>query len=215
MVFFNLHTHNFTNQEGVLELVNQYPQEFDGSKQNYSIGIHPWYIVEGRIDDDLAIIESKLTDENCLAIGECGLDKRIEIPMALQQMVFEKQLALAEKHQKPVVIHCVAAFQEIIAIKKKLNTTVPMIIHGFSKNIEVANELIKNGFYLSFGKYLFLNKELELVFSAIPNNRLFLETDSSELDIKVIYELAAKYRNIEVEEMKAIINSNFSTVFKH
>ena len=121
MKFFNLHTHQSSNQLDVLELVNQYPQEFDASIPSYSIGIHPWYIVEDRIDEDLEIIESKLIDEKCLAVGECGLDKRIEIPMALQQMVFEKQLALAEKYKKPVVIHCVAAFQEVIAIKKKKN----------------------------------------------------------------------------------------------
>jgi len=128
-------------------------------------------------------------------------------------MVFEKQLALAEKYQKPVIIHCVAAFQEIIAIKNKLKITVPLIIHGFSKNIEVGNHLVKNGFYLSFGKYLILNKELELVFNSIPNDRLFLETDTIEQDIRAVYELAAKYKNIEVDEMKAIINANFNTVF--
>jgi TatD DNase family protein len=118
MIFLNLHTHKYTNQDNVIEIVNQYPQEFDETIPNYSIGIHPWYIVEDRIDIDLQIIESKLKNESCIAIGECGLDKRIEIPMALQQMVFEKQLALAEIYQKPVIIHCVGAFQEIIAIKK-------------------------------------------------------------------------------------------------
>ncbi len=212
MNYYNLHTHHFTNQEDVLEIVNQYPHVFDDSLPNYSIGIHPWYIVEDRIDSDLQIIESKLQSINCVAIGECGLDKRIETPMALQQMVFEKQLALAEKYQKPVIIHCVAAFQEIIAIKNKLNITVPMIIHGFSKNIEVANELIKNGFYLSFGKYLLLNSELELVFNSVPNERLFLETDTIEEDIKAVYELAAKYKNIKLAEMQSIIENNYNTV---
>ena len=212
MNYYNLHTHHFTNQEDVLEIVNQYPHVFDDSLPNYSIGIHPWYIVEDRIDSDLQIIESKLQSINCVAIGECGLDKRIETPMALQQMVFEKQLALAEKYQKPVIIHCVAAFQEIIAIKNKLKITVPMIIHGFSKNIEVANELIKNGFYLSFGKYLLLNSELELVFNSVPNERLFLETDTIEEDIKAVYELAAKYKNIKLAEMQSIIENNYNTV---
>jgi TatD DNase family protein len=215
MKFFNLHTHQSSNQEDVLELVNQYPQEFDASIPNYSIGIHPWHIVEDRIDNDLEIIESKLKDKNCLAIGECGLDKRIEISMALQQMVFEKQLALAEKYRKPVVIHCVAAFHEVIAIKKKMNISVPMIIHGFSKNKETAEQLIANGFYISFGKYLLRNPELELVFKNIPKERFFLETDTIEEGIEAVYELAAKYRNIEIEEMKAIINVNFDTVFKH
>ena len=214
MKFFNLHTHQSSNQLDVLELVNQYPQEFDASIPSYSIGIHPWYIVEDRIDEDLEIIESKLIDEKCLAIGECGLDKRIEIPMALQQMVFEKQLALAEKYKKPVVIHCVAAFQEVIAIKKKMAISVPMIIHGFSKNKETAEQLIANGFYISFGKYLLRNPELELVFKSIPKERLFLETDTIEEGIAAVYELAAKYRNIEMGEMMAIINTNFNTIFK-
>lgn len=213
MIFFNIHTHKPSHQTEVLEIVNQYPQEFDSSLSNYSIGIHPWYIVEDRIESDLQVIGNKLQENNCLAIGECGLDKRVSTSMALQLMVFEKQLALAEKFQKPVILHCVAAFQELIAIKKKLKLTVPMIIHGFSKNIEVANQLVQNGFYLSFGKYLLFNKELELVFNSIPNDRLFLETDTIEQDIKEVYELAAKYKNIEVEEMKAIIKTNFNTVF--
>ena len=214
MNFFNLHTHQSSIQVDVLELVNQYPQEFDTSIPNYSIGIHPWHIVEDRIDEDLSIIESKLKDEKCLAIGECGLDKRIEYPIALQQMVFEKQLALAEKYRKPVVIHCVAAFQEVIATKKKMAISVPMIIHGFSKNKETAEHLIANGFYISFGKYLLRNPELELVFKSIPKERLFLETDTIEEGIAAVYELAAKYKNIEMGEMKAIINANFETVFK-
>lgn len=213
MIFFNIHTHKPSHQTEVLEIVNQYPQEFDSSLSNYSIGIHPWYIVEDRIESDLQVIGNKLQENNCLAIGECGLDKRVSTSMALQLMVFEKQLALAEKFQKPVILHCVAAFQELIAIKKKLKLTVPMIIHGFSKNIEVANQLVQNGFYLSFGKYLLFNKELELVFNSIPNDRLFLETDTIEQDIREVYELAAKYKNIEVEEMKAIIKTNFNTVF--
>ena len=213
MFFFNIHTHQYTNQKEVLEIVNQYPQEFDNSIPNYSIGIHPWYIVEERINSDLQIIENKLQEDNCFALGECGLDKRVESSMALQQMVLEKQLALAEKYQKPVILHCVAAFQELIAVKKKLNISVPMIIHGFSKNIEVASQLVNSGFYLSFGKYLLLNKELELVFNSVPNDRLFLETDTVEQDISEVYQLAAKYKNIEVEEMKTIINTNFTTVF--
>jgi TatD DNase family protein len=213
MIFLNLHTHQFTNQEGVLELVNQYPQEFDSSIPNYSIGIHPWYIVQERIAIDLKIIESKLKDASCLAIGECGLDKKVQTPLDLQQEVFERQLTLAEKYKKPVIIHCVAAFQELIAIKKKLKLSVPMIVHGFSKNIEVANQLVKNGFYLSFGKSLFQINDMDLVFNSVPNDRIFLETDTIEKDIKAVYEIASKYRNLEVEEMSVIISHNFNTVF--
>ncbi|MBF4472577.1 TatD family hydrolase [Flavobacterium sp. HJJ] len=213
MEFFNLHTHKFTNQNSVLELVNQYPQEFDASIPCYSIGIHPWYISQERLKTDLELVESKLGDLNCLAVGECGLDKRIDKPLDLQQMVFEKQLLLAQKINKPVVIHCVAAFQEIIAIKKKMRITVPMIIHGFSKNEQVAKELIDNGFYLSFGKFLLQNPKLETVFQSIPNDRFFLETDTVEQGIEEVYSLASRYKNWTLDELKQQINSTFAAVF--
>ncbi|PZX94506.1 TatD family deoxyribonuclease [Flavobacterium aquariorum] len=214
MNYFNLHTHKLTNQDTILELVNQYPKEFDVAIPYYSIGIHPWYIDEQRLETDLQIIESKLEEPNCLALGECGLDKRIEIPFELQQMVFERQLLLAQKHNKPVVIHCVAAFQEVIAIKKRLKITVPMLIHGFSKNKQVAKELIDNGFFISFGKYLLRNPELEKVFQSIPNDRFFLETDTVEEGIEEVYALAAQYKKWNMDELQQQIKSNFAAVFK-
>jgi len=214
MEFFNFHTHQFTNQTDILELVNQYPQEFDASIPFYSVGIHPWYIAEDRIDADLKIIEEKLQTKNCLAVGECGLDKRIEVPLEQQVIVFKKQLALAEKYKKPVVIHCVAAFQEVIAIKKEMKISVPMIIHGFSKNSQIANQLISAGFYLSFGKYLLKNPELKTVFQQIPNDRFFLETDTIAENIKQVYDLAAEYKNLEIKELQDIILGNFKNVFK-
>lgn len=214
MEFFNFHTHKFKNQPNVLELVNQYPNEFDKSILFYSIGIHPWYIKEDQIEEHLKIIEEKLQTQNCLAIGECGLDKRIEIPFEQQIIVFEKQLALAEKYKKPVVIHCVAAFQEVIAIKKKMKISVPMIIHGFSKNSQIANQLIAAGFYLSFGKYLLRNPDLKTVFENIPNDRFFLETDTIEEGIQHVYNVASEYKNITIRELQEVISSNFNNVFQ-
>jgi len=213
MEFFNFHTHQFRNQANALELVNHYPDEFDASIPFYSIGIHPWHIKAERIEEDLKIIEEKLQDKNCLAIGECGLDKKIEIPLEQQIIVFEKQLALAEKYKKPVIIHCVAAFQEVISMKKKLNIKVPMIIHGFSKKGQVADQLLSAGFYLSFGKYLLKNPDLKSVFEAVPNNRFFLETDSIEENIEEVYNKAAAYKNKTIKEVQEIISSNYRDVF--
>ncbi|KAF2080986.1 TatD family hydrolase [Flavobacterium sharifuzzamanii] len=214
MEYFNFHTHQFTNQSDVLELVNQYPKDFDESIPFYSMGIHPWYIDENRLDEDLKIIEEKLQTKNCLAIGECGLDKRIEVPFELQVSVFEKQLELAEKYKKPVVIHCVAAFQEVMAIKKKMKINVPMIIHGFSKNNQLAEQLIAAGFYFSFGKYLLKNPDLKSVFQNVPNDRFFLETDTIEESIKEVYELASEYKRLNLKELKDIISSNYRAVFE-
>lgn len=213
MKLYNLHTHNFTNNPDIFELVNQYPWEFDDSIPNYSVGIHPWYIDETRLATDLKRIEEKLQLSECLAIGECGLDKRIEVPMALQIEVFEKQIALAEKYQKPLVLHLVAAFDELIEIKKRLKISVPIVIHGFSKSEQLAKQLIDNGFYLSFGKYLLRNKEMETVFKSIPNDKFFLETDTIEETLEEVYQKAALCKTISVEELQEMVEKNWEKVF--
>ena len=214
MLYFNLHTHQFTGNPDVLELVNQYPWKFDATIPKYSVGIHPWYIDATRLESDLQLIDEKLALPECLALGECGLDKRIEIPLDYQTVVFKKQIALAEKHNKPMVLHLVAAFDELITIKKELNISVPMIIHGFSKNAQIAKQLLDNGFYLSFGKYLLRNPELKEVFQTVPNDRFFLETDTVEETIEEVYALAANYKNLTIESLQNQIEMNFKLVFK-
>jgi TatD DNase family protein len=213
MEYFNLHTHKFTNSPGTLELVNQYPWEFDVTIPQYSIGIHPWYISEKRLEQDLAFIAQKLALPECLAVGECGLDKRIDISMLLQTKVFESQIALAEQFQKPLVLHLVAAYQELIEIKNRLAISVPVVLHGFSKNKQTAQQLVDNGCYLSFGKYLLRNPELKSVFLSVPNDRIFLETDTIEETLEEVYTLAASYKGITIAEMQTVTKANRLKVF--
>ena len=211
--FINLHTHQFSKDSEVIEVVNQYPWAFDATIPNYSIGIHPWFIDENRLVADLDCIAEKLQLAPCLAIGECGLDKRIDIPMALQISVFRKQLEIAKQTHKPIILHCVAAFDEVIAIKNEMKIANPMIVHGFSKNTQVAQSLLNNGFYLSFGKYLVHKLEMKKVFKFVPENQILLETDTIGESIYQVYEKAAAVKEISVAEMKAIVFDNFSRIF--
>ncbi|MXN90330.1 TatD family deoxyribonuclease [Flavobacterium sp. Sd200] len=213
-MMFNLHTHAASGNPDVFEIINRYPYE-EIDVPFFSTGIHPWHIDADKIEEHLAIIEKRLQMDNCLALGECGLDKRIEIPLQLQTEIFEKQLLLAIKYQKPVILHLVAAFQELIEIKNKLKPNVPLVIHGFSKNGQVAKQLLNNGFYLSFGKYLLRNPELGDVFANVPQVRFFLETDTIEESIVQVYEKAAEARNIIIDELTLIVGDNFKTVFKN
>lgn len=209
-MYYNIHTHQSSQLENVLELVNQYPQDVDLSLNAFSVGIHPWYLNENTLADDLSKIENVLNLANCKAIGECGLDKRIETSLETQQKVLIPQLLLAEKYKKPVVLHCVSAYQEIIEIKKNLKLSVPMIIHGFSKNIQVADSLIKNGFYLSFGKYLLRNQELGNVLKQLPTDKIFLETDMIDETIFDVYERVEEVLHGNVIN---IIEQNYNRVF--
>jgi TatD DNase family protein len=213
-MLYNLHTHSASGSPDVFEIVNSYPDEAIDVPY-FSTGIHPWYIDEDKVEEHLAIIEQRLQLDNCLAVGECGLDKRIEIPFNVQVKVFERQLLLAKQYQKPVILHLVAAFQELIQIKNMLQPGVPMIVHGYSKNAQQANQLLDNGFYLSFGKYLLRNPELSEVFAGVPKDRFFLETDTIEEGIADVYAKAALARNVDMEELKNNVAENFKNIFKN
>ena len=213
MKFVNLHTHFYTNSDSVLEIVNQYPNEFSAEIPHYSIGIHPWYIDDIRWNDDLKIIKDKLSLKECIALGECGLDKRIDKIYSKQIEVFESQLNLLHEVSKPVILHCVASFDEVISCKKNSQLSSPFILHGYSKNYLVAKQVLNQDFYLSFGKYLLRNPELSEVFRKIPNEKIFLETDTIAESLEEVYTFAANCKNISVEEMKEIVWNNYQTVF--
>lgn len=214
MTYINLHSHSHSNHPDVITVVNQYPWDFIPKTPIYSMGIHPWYINENRLESDINILKEKLTLSQCIALGECGLDKRIETPLVFQIKVFETQIKLAQHYHKPLILHIVAAFQELSEIITRLQPTVPIILHGFSKNSQVANQMLQLGCYLSFGKYLLKNPELKSTFKAVPLDRIFLETDTESNTIQEVYEVAAAYKNITVAQLEQQIKINFQTVFK-
>ena len=93
-----------------------------------------------------------------------------------------------------------------------MQITVPIIIHGFSKNEQIAKQLIDNGCYLSFGKYLLRIPELKQVFLSVPDNRFFLETDTVEEKLEEVYALAANYKRISVNDLSEITKSNWNAI---
>lgn len=207
---YNIHTHHPTHNAETLELVNQDLSKVDLSFPHFSLGIHPWYIDENVLDEQLAFVETHLNHPNCLAIGECGLDKKIAVPWALQEEVFVKQLLLAEKNKKAVILHVVSAYQEVIALKKKWKITVPLIVHGFNKHQQVAESLWKNGFYLSFGSTLLKNSRLQETFVAVPQDFLFLETDDdATTTIADVYAKAAELR----PDIVSLVEANFRRIW--
>lgn len=93
----------------------------------YSAGIHPWYASE----DLFNTLQTIAIQSNIVAIGEAGLDKLTHTPWELQKKLFLDQIDLAENLKKPLIIHCVKAWPELIAIHKTSRPSVPWIIHGF------------------------------------------------------------------------------------
>ena len=212
MGFIDIHTHKNYSTENVFSIENKYPNSVDFSLP-FSIGIHPWFINKNNIEKELFVVEDKLQHKNCFALGECGLDKKLETDLELQKIVFIKQIQLSEKYKKPLIIHCVKAFQEIIEIKKQLKPKQIWILHGFNKNLQVAEMVLKSGIFLSFGATVISNKKLQEVFKEVSLDKLFLETDNLETEIQDIYLKAARIKKVEVDKLKQIIKENFKNIF--
>ena len=107
-----------------------------------------------------------------------------------------------------------AAFDEVVKILKEQKFNLPVVFHGFTKNQIIANQLIKNGYFITFGKYLMENKEITEVFKNIDTSHFFLETDNSNYQIKEIYKKAAELKKISENDLKTIVNQNFRKIFK-
>jgi len=214
--FTNIHTHT-TAELNILSIKNSAKNLNSLPTSEFiSIGIHPWYINEKSATEEINFIQNNAQNKNVLAIGECGLDKFATAEFSLQEIIFKEQLKIADQFQKPVIIHCVKAFDSLVRIKKEMNVNVPMIVHGFNNNEQIAKELIKNGFYLSFGKALLQeNSNATKAIQLASIDSIFLETDDAVISIKAIFEAASSLLKIEERQLVQHIYSNFKRVFKH
>jgi len=207
MEFIDIHTHQ--RKEGKT-IINCYPSDFYPQEGLwYSVGIHPWYVSEVSFNNDFRNLEKALVNPQVLALGECGLDKRCDEDLNLQIKVFEQQIKLSEKIRKPMILHVVHAFNEIIALYREFSPHQPWIIHGFRGKAEIAKQLLKEGLYLSIGEH-YSQQSL----SVIPDDRLFIETDESMLPIEVIYSNVAECLSIPIKQLVESVKRNSLLLWK-
>jgi len=217
MKYIDIHTHTQTSNISIFSIQNLFAaqiNEFNEPNAFYSIGLHPWHIKTTKIEDLYRKIEDELCKLNFLAIGEIGIDRNIETSINEQLTVFIEQLIISEKLNKPAIIHCVKAYNEIISVKKKLRIKTPFIFHNYNSNLETAKQLLNYNSFLSFGEALFnANSQAYNVFNQIPDEVIFLETDESARPISEIYAQAAKLRNQNIDDLKRVVLNNFTKLF--
>lgn len=212
MDFLDLHTHKTAIKSG--EITIQSLSLTDDiflampKKKPISIGLHPWYASIKKLELHIKYLTVLAKQDNVKMIGECGLDKIKGESLENQLIILAKQIALAEQLNKPLILHCVKSFAELIAIKEQLKVKVPMIMHGFNKNETLGRQLLDKGFFLSFGAAIL--KENSAAAKLIKElDFFFLETDDSQTSIEEVYHAAAKIKNISIDELKQVIFANW------
>lgn len=209
------HTSDFGTADRVVR--NLFHNQVDQIQSNcwYSAGLHPWHVNAETLSEDIELIKMVSSSPGIIAIGETGLDKAIDTPLYIQKEAFSRQILIAVESHKPVIIHCVRAYQEILEERISSRHKFPWIIHWFNASYETGFQLINKDIYLSFGHMLF--KEQSKAFKAfplIPSDRIFLETDDAGYSIDEVYSKAASLRNISQPDMELQIENNFYTCFK-
>ncbi|MDR3142179.1 MAG: TatD family hydrolase [Tannerellaceae bacterium] len=212
ITYYNVHTHSPSRHSDEITILNRIirgKEEKEKSKEEagfLSVGIHPWYI------EDVAVQMKQLRDVAALpevvAIGEAGLDRLTDTPIDIQRDIFARQAHLAEALQKPFIIHCVKAWEELIAVKKQIKPKTAWIIHGFRGKPDMAEQLVYQGFYLSFGAY-FNPGSLP---TGYPDH-ILTETDDKDSNIQMVYRQIASALHITEEELGKQIQKNVKSLF--
>lgn len=207
-----------SNKE-VIELLGKYSWMYG------AIGIHP-ESADTYTEEDLKYVEEHINDPKVVAVGEIGLDYYwTKETRDKQKELFEYQLALAERVNKPVIIHSREATQDTIDILKKYKVTG--VIHSFSGSYETACIYIKMGYLLGInGVITFKNCNLKDVVEKLDLGNIVLETDSPYLtpvpyrgkrnDPSHVWEIAeyiANLKGVSVEELSKETNGNISRCF--
>ena len=203
----NIHTHY--KRADSIEIVNGF--ESNASPTYYSLGIHPWDSETNGLK--ISEIERNSQDKFMIAIGEIGLDKIKGPLLEIQKLCFIDQVLIAEKIKRPVIIHCVKAWNEIKKIKKELQPKQTWIFHGFSK-AAILDSVLQEGLMISIGAGIMNNLKLQEALKMIPNDQLFLETDDSEITILEVYKKVSTLKKLSLSALEQIIENNFKRIFR-
>ena len=205
MNIIDCHTHDASASNAIININSL--SDAVNSSLHYSAGIHPWK-AKNATESLFLRLEQLLQLGNVLAVGECGIDKAIATPIDVQQSVMMRQVLLSEKYQKPLIVHCVRAWQEIIALHKTIKPSQKWIIHGFRAKPTVLDTLLKEDFLISYGP-LFNAQSL----INTPIDRLLIETDESHQSIDLVTNTISSTLGIPTSHLIKAVSLNLSRCF--
>ena len=182
----------------------------------YTIGIHPWKADSHDISYQIDSLKKFLESTSVIGVGEVGLDKLRGPSIEVQRRIFIQQVDIAYSLKKPIIIHCIKAWDELLAVKKNYDNSIPWAIHGFNGSEQLARQLVHSGFFLSIGSSILSeNSKTSKSLGSIPTNRLFLETDTKEISIEELHLRASKILKISSHNLEEQIFKNFNVFFNN
>jgi len=218
MRYYDIHTHRpAIHPEDMAIISIDIRKPFIPCALMYSAGVHPWYIdyddkgTTGRLFEK---VHEYAQLPAVIAIGEAGLDKmtaKTTNDYLSQQTLFISHAHLAEEVKKPLIIHCVRAWNELLRIQLSFQPAVPWVVHGFRGKESLASRLLDAGFYLSFG----LHYNIISLQEAWTYHRLLVETDDNQINIRDVYHQIANDLLLPEQELVLEIEKRLKDMNMH
>lgn len=214
-IYINLHTHTPCKQSLCIVSYDFFTDygKWHNIDHFFSLGFHPWFLDFSKLN--FSEISAILNSKYCIAIGELGLDKSSKYvhTFDIQLNFLNNYLDFFLSFNKPLIFHSVRAYSEILFLKKLIKKGV-WILHDYNSSLQMTKDLVKYGFYFSFGKNFFSNtQKFSDIIKVIPLERIFFETDVHSFDIKELYKKAASIMNIDEFFLISQIQKNFRALW--
>ncbi len=161
-----------------------------------ALGLHPWAAAEPLDPADLA---RRLRACRAVAVGEVGLDSKIEAPpLSVQIPALERQLELARDLDLPVILHCRGAFAELAQALQRFTPPLRGVLHAFSRSLELARQFQSLGLHLGIGGAVTRPQaaRLRAAVAALPLESFVLETDAPSIGLDGVEAIATEPRHV-------------------
>ena len=214
--FVDAHTHFLPKKGDLLVCADlsscEILPELSPKKVLFSTGIHPAKTEVENMEHLRRKIEKNPAFS---AVGECGMDKYLSIDLSKQKELFLQQALLAYEMERPLVIHCVKAWDLLYECAKKVPQKKERrwLIHSFRGDLPLAEDLLRHNFTLSLAPQLVKNMPQRV--KQMKNLPFLLETDDSEEDMATLYQKVSESCNIKMDELKEKTYSLFCEFYKY
>lgn len=209
MPFFDFHTHHNLGFDSIYNLNGNDTPAVDTF---FSSGVHPWNLT-ANWNEDFRKVKTLSDYENCLAIGECGFDRIWGPDISIQKEAFHAHAKLAYELRIPLILHLVKGHDLLLEYLKS-EVRVPQIIwHGYNLKPHLGQQVLDYPVYFSFGKALTQQQSnASSWIKKCPRDRIFLETDDSQLKIDSIYKSASLILQLPEEEVSQLVKWNWNQI---
>lgn len=188
-------------------------------------GVHPDFVADARVK--IGVMPDWKDGHLPVAIGECGLDRRLTLPIEQQEKVFGWQLHIASDYSLPVIVHLVGHGQRALTMLQKAALPRGFVMHSYSGSPEMAAEFVAAGGFISLSAASLRNREkLRKTLQMIPLAAILLETDTPDMPLPgwiekcnepaAVAEIGAQVAEIcglPVEKLAEVVYTNALRIF--